>query len=781
MIGQTVSHYHITRKLGAGGMGVVYEAEDLKLKRSVALKFLSPELTRNDDAKARFIHEAQAAASLSHPNIATVFEIGETDGQLFISMEYVMGESLKEKIARGPLKLEEVERFVEQITLGLQAAHEQGIVHRDIKPGNIMVTPKGQVKITDFGLAFSAETTRITKTGSTLGTAAYMSPEQVRGQDLDSRTDLWALGVVFYEMLTGTLPFRAEAEPAVIYHILNSTPDPVTDRRKDADPELISILDRCLAKDITSRYQSADELHGDLVQLPGISTGAWRGTQRISFGFNRFPRIIRWPLRLALAAAVIFVIWSGSTFIRRSGPSSAGGPIMLAVLPFANLGVPEDDGYCAGITDVITARLAGIRGLGVVSRQSTLPYRESELPLKEIGHSLGVEYVLEGTVQRTSAADDGIRVRIVSQLIRVEDDLHIWADTFDEFPEHIFDAQTSIARRIAFELDINLLTPSSFGSVESLVSRESALEQARLSIAAGLVAYDREPRDRNLARGLFDNAIRYLTSCGLLGPDVREGEALESSFRMALGDAAAAELADRDFSRILASLEVTADTRAGDRPSYDLTAELTSIFAEFGVNLVQKPLPPDLVQWVEEGIHLYTNDWRDFTEKTFARARTSLPLVYQELEKHNLPSALAAVPFIQTGYGDDIVAKSGAAGLWRFMPQTARDYGLVVDLPDRDDRMDPYLHTVAACQHFDYLLKLFGSSSPLCALTAYSAGAGGLSRCLAAESDWRSPWRYWDLVEKEAECLSDESAEFVPRFLAAAVVMRRPDAFGLGE
>jgi membrane-bound lytic murein transglycosylase D len=250
---------------------------------------------------------------------------------------------------------------------------------------------------------------------------------------------------------------------------------------------------------------------------------------------------------------------------------------------------------------------------------------------------------------------------------------------------------------------------------------------------------------------------------------------------MALGEGAADELAGRNFSSILASLEVAPDTRAGDRPSYDLTTELTGIFAEFGVNLVQKPLPPDLVAWVDEALHLYTNDWRDYTEESLERAKSTLPLVYRELEKHNLPSSLAAVPFIQTGYRDDIVMKSGAAGLWRFMPQTARDYGLVVEPPERDDRLDPYLHTVAACQHFDYLLKLFGSSAPLCALTAYSSGAGGMSRCLAAESDWRSPWRYWDLIEKEVDCLTQESAEFVPRFLAVAVVMRRPDAFGLAE
>ena len=246
MIGQTVSHYKILEKLGEGGMGVVYRAEDTNLKRTVALKFLPPELTRDADAKKRFVHEARAASTLDHSNICTIYEVEETDdGQTFIAMAFYEGETLKEKIKQSPLKIEEAVNIAIQIADGLQEAHEKDIVHRDVKSANVMITSRGQVKVLDFGLARLAGRTKLTKTGTTLGTAAYMSPEQTKGDQVDHRSDIWSLGVMMYEMLTGRLPFQGDYEQAVVYHITSEAPEPVTGLRTGIPLELERIVGSC--------------------------------------------------------------------------------------------------------------------------------------------------------------------------------------------------------------------------------------------------------------------------------------------------------------------------------------------------------------------------------------------------------------------------------------------------------------------------------------------------------------------------------------------------------
>jgi serine/threonine protein kinase len=246
-------------------MGVVYKAEDTKLKRTVALKFLPPELTRDEEAKQRFIHEAQAASALDHNNICTIHEIGETDdGQMFIAMACYEGETLKSRIAKGPLRIEEALDVAIQVVQGLQKAHEKGIVHRDIKPANVLVTADSVAKILDFGLAKLAGQTKLTKTGSALGTAAYMSPEQARGEEVDRRTDIWSLGVIMYEMITSQLPFKSEYDEAVVYSILNEAPAPVTGLRSGIPMELERIVNKCMEKNPAERYQHLDDLLADL-------------------------------------------------------------------------------------------------------------------------------------------------------------------------------------------------------------------------------------------------------------------------------------------------------------------------------------------------------------------------------------------------------------------------------------------------------------------------------------------------------------------------------------
>ncbi len=270
MLGQTISHYKIIEKLGEGGMGVVYKAEDLSLDRPVALKFLAPHLLSDDEGRKRFIREAKAAAALDHPNICTVHEIGEAEGRIFIVMAFLEGWPLSERIKEGPLKLNEAVAIAEQIAHGLEAAHEKGVVHRDIKPANVMVTGIGsqrQVTIMDFGLAQLAEHSKLTRKDETLGTVAYMSPEQTMGADVDHRTDIWALGVVLYEMVSGQRPFKGHYDKAVMYSITSEEPEPLTALRTGVPMELEFIVGKCLAKAAEDRYGNADEIAKDLRTL----------------------------------------------------------------------------------------------------------------------------------------------------------------------------------------------------------------------------------------------------------------------------------------------------------------------------------------------------------------------------------------------------------------------------------------------------------------------------------------------------------------------------------
>ena len=326
MIGRTISHYRITGKLGEGGMGIVYKAQDTKLKRPVALKFLRSDVLEDEEHKERFLREAQAAAALDHPNICTVHEIDEVDGETFIAMAYLEGQTVKRKVAERPLKLDEALDIAIQTAQGLQAAHEKGIVHRDIKGANLMVTPQGQVKIMDFGLAQLAERSQLTKTATILGTPAYMSPEQARRERTDRRTDIWSLGVVIYEMVTGRLPFEGERQEAVLYAIAQEDPEPITALRVGVPTELDFIVSKAMAKDAGERYQHVEEMIVDLrslakklesgkstilrPQVPDTASGATVGAQRAAPERSRpSPRKLLAGLSVALAVAVAVIVW----------------------------------------------------------------------------------------------------------------------------------------------------------------------------------------------------------------------------------------------------------------------------------------------------------------------------------------------------------------------------------------------------------------------------------------------------------------------------------------
>jgi len=315
MIGQIVSHYKILEKLGEGGMGVVYKAEDTKLKRTVALKFLPPELTKDPEAKERFIHEAQAASALDHNNICTIHGVGETDdGKLYIVMACYEGKTLKNKIAYAPLNVEEAIDIMIQVAQGLSKAHEKGIIHRDIKPANILLTEDGIVKMLDFGLAKLRGLTKLTKTGSTVGTLLYMSPEQAKGENVDHRTDIWSLGIVLYEMMTGQLPFKGEYEQAIIYQIINATPEPITSLCSRVPMELERIVNKCLEKSADERYQTAVDLIADLKHLQRTTGNL--GTQTVKQ--KQITVNIKKYWYWTVAAVVLLLLGLGSWLLFRS-------------------------------------------------------------------------------------------------------------------------------------------------------------------------------------------------------------------------------------------------------------------------------------------------------------------------------------------------------------------------------------------------------------------------------------------------------------------------------
>jgi eukaryotic-like serine/threonine-protein kinase len=413
MIGRTISHYTILEKLGEGGMGVVYKAEDIKLRRIVALKFLPPELTRDLEAKERFVREAQAASALDHINICTIYEIDETEnGEMFISMACYKGETLKQKIEKGWLELGEAIQIAIQIGQGLAKAHEQGIVHRDIKPANLFITDDGHVKIVDFGLAKLAGQTGLTRTDKGAGTAAYMSPEQVRGQAADQRTDIWSLGVTLYEMLTGQLPFRGEYEMSVMYSILNESPQPVSVLRSGVPVKLEQIISKAMLKNPAERYQNAGDLIADLASPEkDMGTAASVETSAVT------------------------------------KPQSS-----VAVLPFANLSAdPEQEYFCDGMAENIINALTQVQDLRVVARTSAFSFRGKETDVREIGRKLNVESLLEGSVQKA-----GNRLRITVQLVNVADGYHLWSEKYDRNLEDVFAIQDEISQAIVDKLKVRV-------------------------------------------------------------------------------------------------------------------------------------------------------------------------------------------------------------------------------------------------------------------------------------------------------------------------------------
>ncbi len=454
MIGKTILHYKIVEKLGEGGMGIVYKAQDTKLDRFVALKFLPPHISSDEVEKKRFIHEAKAASALDHPNICTVYEIDEAeDGQMFIAMACYEGESLKDRIEHGPLPIDEAIDITKQISNGLTKAHSKEIIHRDIKPANILITEDGVVKIVDFGLAKLTGRTMLTKEGTTLGTAAYMSPEQTQGTSVDHRTDIWALGVVLYEMITGKQPFQGDYEQAVLYSIMNEDPEPITGLRTGVPMELERIVSKALKKNPSERYQSLDEM---LVDLKAVSDKPAAKKDPTTGKGRALPKQSRkTPLTVGLFFLVALVVGSGFFYWRQSSSDrpdpSRDSAQRLAVLPFSNLrSDPETDFLGYALADQVIGSLTYVQNLTVRPSSSVRKYQHGNYDLDEVGDELAVDFVLAGNYLQ-----QGDRMRLTIELIDLESEQIVWRESFEVSYQDAFEMQDLVSERLLARLEIS--------------------------------------------------------------------------------------------------------------------------------------------------------------------------------------------------------------------------------------------------------------------------------------------------------------------------------------
>jgi serine/threonine-protein kinase len=503
MIGQTLGHYHIVEQLGAGGMGIVYRARDARLERDVALKVLPPGTLADEGTRQRFHKEALALAKLNHPNIAAVHEFDTEEGIDFLVMEYVPGVTLSEKLAAGPLPEKEVQLLGMQMAEGLAAAHEQDVVHLDLKPANLRVTPDGRLKILDFGLAKlvpklseSAPTASITETYNVQGTLPYMAPEQLLGGPIDARTDLYAAGAVLYEMATGRRAFEVRLPTALIHAILHNEPSAPSSINTRLSGTLEEIILKALQKKCEQRYQSARDMRADFLRLSGPSSAG------VPTRMRRKP-LRWWP---ATAAAMLVLLATlvalniGNLREKLTGGATVPRIRALAVLPLANLsGDPQQDYLADGMTEALITDLCKIRALRVISRTSVMQYKGTNKTAPQIASELNVEGIVEGSVQLA-----GGRVKITAQLIDAQSDRHLWAKSYERDLRDVLALESEVARAIVEEIRIQL-TPQEHARLAAARQADPGAYEAYLK---GLMLSKGTGEQRKKAREYFEQAVR---------------------------------------------------------------------------------------------------------------------------------------------------------------------------------------------------------------------------------------------------------------------------------